>query len=152
MTKIYKELVEKLAEDKKPQKRFLNVFDSFISIFIVSTLVVAFWKGTWCLILYYHETYEIFPIWTFLAISYAVNTFVYYARDSLDVFINGGSDNKKSLFKTIRRVMIYRLYHFIFALANIMVWRCIWEIPSLLFKGELEPLQKYCYEQIFTYK
>lgn len=138
MTKIYQELVEKLAEQKRPKKRFFNFVDSCVSFFIVSPLVVSYWKGIWCIINYYHEKFEIFPVWPCLLISYAVSASVYYARDSLDIFINGGNDNKtKSLFKTIRRVVIYRIYHYTFSLACIMIWRCIWEIPPMLFKGEL---------------
>lgn len=152
MTKIYQELVEKLAEQKKPKKRFFHFVDCCISLFIVSTLVVGYWKGIWCLINYYHEKLGIFPIWITLIISYVVSAFVYYARDSLDIFINGGSDNKtKSLFKTVRRVVIYRIYHYIFGLASIMIWRCLWEIPPMLFKGELTE-QKVMSESKYLHK
>lgn len=158
MTKIYQELVEKLTEQKKPKKRFFNFVDSCISIFIVASLVVGFWKGIWCIINYYHHELAIFPVWTSLLISVTINVSVYYSRDALDSYINGGNDNKtKSFFKTVRRILIYRIYHYIFAISSIMIWRCIWEIQPTLFTGECVLLgawknsSRYD-QQIFTYK
>lgn len=137
MTKIYQELVEKLTEQKKPKKRFFNFIDSCISIFIIASLVVGFWKGIWCQINYYHKELGIFPVWISFIIAVTINTSIYYSRDALYSFINGGNDNKaKSFFKTVRRILIYRIYHYIFAISSIMIWRCIWEIQPILFSGE----------------
>lgn len=137
MAKIYQELVEKLAEQKKPKKRFFNFVDSCISFFVVAPLVVSFWKGIWCLINYYHGEYGIFPVLPFLAISYTCSTLIYCSREKLYEFIIGGSDNReKSFSKTIRRAIFYRIYHYIFAASSIMIWRCLWEIPPLLFEGK----------------
>jgi hypothetical protein len=138
MTKIYQELVEKLAEQKKPKKRFFNFVDSCISLFVVSPLVVGFWKGIWCLINYYHDELDLFPVLPYLLLSYTSSSLIYYSRDALNEFIIGGSDDKeKSMAKRFRRAIFYRIYHYIFAASSIMIWRCLWELPPLFFEGEL---------------
>jgi len=129
--KIYQELTTtKVEEKEKRKKRFLNFLDCCISLFIVSPLVVGFWKGLWNNINYYHKIYHIFPIWKCLVICYGVSSSIYYARDHLESFIiNGNDKNVKSIYlKGLRRAIIYRIYHYTFAFSNIMIWRCIWEI------------------------
>lgn len=127
MEKVYQELCEKLAKNEKPRKRFFNFLDSCFSLFVVSPLVVSFWKGIWCIINEYHAMYGIFPVWKFLVICYIINTTIYFSRDKLSEFILGGE--VKTLEDTARRFWIYRLYHYVFAFCSIMIWRCIWEIP-----------------------
>ncbi|XP_070498973.1 uncharacterized protein [Chironomus tepperi] len=139
--KIYQELTTKHEEKEKRKKRFLNFLDCCISLFIVSPLVVGFWKGLWNNINYYHEVYNIFPIWESLIICYILSSSIYYARDHLESFIITGNDNKvKSIYlKGLRRTIIYRIYHYIFAFSSIMIWRCIWEIIPIYAGPEAEP-------------
>ena len=127
---IYQELTTKHAEKEKRKKRFLNFLDCCVSLFIVSPLVVGFWKGLWNNINYYHEQFSIFPVWECLIICYTLSSSIYYARDHLESFIINGNDNKvKSIYlKGLRRTFVYRIYHYIFAFSCIMIWRCIWEI------------------------
>ena len=47
-------------------KRLLNILDSFLSIFIISPLVISYWHGTWHLIIHY---YKRFPSWAVLCFS-----------------------------------------------------------------------------------
>lgn len=130
MTKIYQELSPKINEKRRAQKRFLNVVDSCISFFVVTPLVVGFWKGIWNNINRYDDEYKIFPLWKWLTISYFVSTFIYYARDYLnDTIMNGSDGHVESIYlKGLRRAVIYRIYHYIFAFSCIMIWRCLWEI------------------------
>ena len=127
---IYQELTTKHAEKEKRKKRCLNFLDCCVSLFIVSPLVVGFWKGLWNNINYYHEQFSIFPVWECLIICYTLSSSIYYARDHLESFIINGNDNKvKSIYlKGIRRTIVYRIYHYIFAFSCIMIWRCLWEI------------------------
>lgn len=137
MSKVYEELSIKIDKKEKRRKRFLNFLDSCVSLFIVSPLVVGFWKGLWNNIGYYDEKYQIFPLWQSLAVSYVISASVYYARDYLENFIIKGNGNqvKSSYLKSLRRVVIYRIYHYIFAFSSIMIWRCIWDIIPI-FTGE----------------
>lgn len=135
MGKIYEELTIKINENKKQKKRILNFLDSCISLFVVSPLVVGFWKGLWNNIEYYDLKYQIFPKWYCIFICYIISSLVYYARDYLEKFIINGSDNqvKTSYLSSLRRAVIYRIYHYIFAFSNIMIWRCIWVIiPTII--------------------
>ncbi|KAG5676832.1 hypothetical protein PVAND_006639 [Polypedilum vanderplanki] len=96
----------------------------------VSPLVVGFWRGLWSCIEYYDHEYRIFPLWKWLSISFAVSTFIYYNRDHLnDKIISGNESHVDSIYlKGLKRVLYYRVYHYIFAFSSIMIWRCLWEI------------------------
>jgi hypothetical protein len=138
MTKVYKELSPKVkSKSSKVRKRALNVLDSCISLFIVSPLVVGFWKGLWNNINRFDDEYKIFPVWKWLAISYTVSSLIYYARDYLNVTIMSGSESHvESIYlKGLRRHVLYRLFHYLFAFSSIMIWRCLWEIGAY-FWGE----------------
>jgi hypothetical protein len=144
MTKVYQELSPKAQDHKKKvRKRMLNVLDSCISLFVVSPLVVGFWKGLWNNINRYDEEYRIFPLWKWLSISYCVMTFIYYARDYLNDLIMSGSDSHvESIYlKGLRRAVIYRVYHYVFAFSSIMIWRCLWEVVPY-FWGESRVIKK----------
>jgi hypothetical protein len=100
----------------------------------VSPLVAAFWKAVWTQIDHYHATLGIFPLWEWLLIGYAVNVAVYFYRDSLHEFIIDGSD--KSLLSAARCFVLYRVYIYVFGCATIMMWRCLWNLPEIIFRGE----------------
>lgn len=137
MAKIYEELTTKIEKPKKHKKRILNFTDSCFSLFVVSPLVVGFWKGLWNNIIHYDEVYGIFPVWQCLIISYFFSSSVYYARDYLEKFIIKGSDNQvDSVYtRSFKRAIIYRIYHYFFAFSSVMIWRCIWDIIPM-FAGE----------------
>lgn len=136
MEKLYQTLNEKFYNQQKVRKKLLNICDSLISLFIISPLVVAFWKAVWTQIDHYHDMLGIFPLGEWLLIGYAICVAVYYYRDSLHEFIIDGSDNDKSLLSATRCFVLYRVYIWIFGCGNIMMWRCLWNLPDVLFKGE----------------
>ncbi|CRK94389.1 CLUMA_CG007896, isoform B [Clunio marinus] len=110
------------------KKKFLNILDSLISLFVISPLVVGFWRGLWSNIENYDLHYGIFPIWQSFVVSLTVVILIYYCRPTLNVMI----ENKKN-FKKINRRVTYRIFQYIFALSCIMVWRCTWEIVPILY-------------------
>lgn len=138
MAKIYQELSEKINEKEKRKKRFLNFIDSCISLFVVSPLVVSFWRGLWSNIEYYDLHYKIFPQYAWLISSYIMCTGYYYTRGYCNNFFNkkqtDENDGSAKVY-SFKKAVIYRFYHYILAFSSIMIWRCIWNIPTSLIKG-----------------
>lgn len=134
MEKIYTDLCGKV-EFEKPRKRFLNFLDSCLSLFVVSPLVVSFWRGIWCIINEYHDRYQLFPVWIFLITCYFINTTIYYYREGFSNFFV--ETNDKGFKSFVFKFLAYRVYHYIFAFSGIMIWRCIWIIPEDILGEEL---------------
>lgn len=140
MSKIYSELsvtddYEKLKKQpSKRKKQFLHVCDSFVSIFIVGPLVVGVWRGTWNLIIYYGDY---FPLWSSLIASLSCMVILnYFRRDLHDQCIEK-QKTTKSFSKTIKRVLITRIYHYFFHFCSIMTWRCTWDIVPAIWGEKL---------------
>jgi Fuseless len=90
-------------------------------------------RGTWDLINAYGD---FFPIWPCLIVSLSFGATIYYLRPVLNAKVIENEKHVESIWKAVQRVLIMRSYHYVFAFACIMTWRCLWEIPPLIW-GEL---------------
>jgi uncharacterized membrane protein YwaF len=131
MSNIYQDLSFKLSQQEKLRKRFLNFLDSSISFFIVSPLVVGFWRGTWDLIVHFHEKYGIFPRWPSLLVAVLFNFTIYALRDWLTVEVYASKSGEEKIEKTMKSRIVYRIYHYLFACSSIMIWRSLWDVFSM---------------------
>lgn len=125
MTQIYLELSEEVKKPKIIREKLLNVFDTFFSLFVVSPLVVGCWRGLWDLIEIYGEY---FSLWECLITSSLITFLMNYSSSNLNEKFIEETKCKKSFCKTVKRVIIFRIYHTIFMFASIMSWRCLWNI------------------------
>jgi len=139
MGKIYAELSQNVPEvnDEKltVRKQILQVLDSCVSMFIVSPLVIACWRGIWQLIDQHYG--EHFPLWHSLIICFLVVFGINYTRPLLNSKLIENTKHIKSIGKTLTRILITRVYHYVFLFACIMIWRCIWNIVPTYW-GEFE--------------
>lgn len=126
----------------------LPFLDSCFSLFIVSPLVVCFWRGIWCIINEYHDRYQIFPVCPFLIACYLTNTTIYYFRGKfLEFFMK---KDAKGIKRFIPKFLVFRFHHYIFAFSCVMIWRCIWILPEEFIGSELGKFLKKCYTtQVF---
>lgn len=125
---VYSEL--STADDfeikRKRKKRFLNVADSLIALFVVTPLVVGAFRGTWNLVEFRYREY--FPYWQTLCTAIGVLLiFTYLRRTFMDVVIEKHK-YEKSFRKTAVRVFLVRIYHYIFAVCSISYWLHMWDI------------------------
>lgn len=126
---VYSELSVKIEPEKlftKKEKRILNILDWFIANFVVASLVVGLFRGTWHLVAIHYEKY--FPFWeTFILINVILFTFTYYRKELHEKVVEN-QRNLKSFWKMLGRECLVRIYHYLFAVCGITFWARIWEI------------------------
>lgn len=132
MSKIYTELSEKVGENGL-RKKFFNFIDSMISMFIVSPLVVGYWRGMFDNFKIYNENYGIFPVWIFLIISSTVIFIFNYYRPFLNSNIIENQKIIDSKWTRIKCKITTRVFLYIFSVFGIMSWRCYFEVSEILF-------------------
>lgn len=104
-------------------KRCLNFVDCIVSLFIVSPLVVAFWRGTWE---YMAVKVALFPNWSaFLGGSILHVIFTIMRERFHNKFVVQKSGNWSKLRKA-RRFLVTRLYTLAFGIACIAQWKGGW--------------------------
>lgn len=114
-------------------KRFLNVSDTIISLFLISPLVVAHWRGTW-VFMDHHKEY--FPPWhTFIFGAFLHLTLVLLRELLHDKLSMGKTDQQhRCTFKqTIIKYICTKVYLYIFSVGCIMNWRGGWAMMEMYF-------------------
>lgn len=109
-------------------KRLLHAGDTFFSIFIISPLVVAHWRGTWN---YMDLKAEYFPPWHCFLLGMVLHTTFALLRESLIAEYSKPSNGIKSFGKTFRRFIITKVYTYVFSIGCIMHWRGGWDVMRL---------------------
>lgn len=108
------------------RKKFLNVIDSLISLFLVTPLVVGFWRGLFDNFRIYDEMYEIFPVWMSLGVSFSVVLIFNIYRPNRSFNEQGNVESKPMTITS--RIRVY-----VFAVFGVMTWRCMFEVSDILF-------------------
>lgn len=137
MAKIYADLADDADNKTIVRKISLNIIDSLISLFVVTPLVVGFWRGMFDNFKIYNAMYGVFPVWPSLIVGLSAAFAFNYFRPS-----RSNTDNLKHYESKIKRIMAMKLYHYVFAFFSIMVWRCMFEASDILF-GESGNLIKH---------
>lgn len=119
-------------QDYEPsRKRLLNILDSLLSIFIISTLVICYWHGTWHLISHY---YKDFPLWAVL--SFSLTALVVF--NFMQPFVKQQNVHPKNQkrFDKLQRLIFIRAYHYVYGLCSIASWVNLWRlVPNYLSKS-----------------
>lgn len=109
-------------------KRFLNVSDTIISLFLISPLVVAHWRGTW-VFMDHHSEY--FPPWqTFLFGGFMHLTMV-LLRVMFHSSLSLGETGERTITHRVIKYICTKVYLYIFSVGCIMNWRGGWAMMEM---------------------
>lgn len=129
---VYKKLVQKIEDDfLKTQKQTLNVVDSFVSLFVIGPLVVCYWKSTWHLIAFHYNRY--FPFWPSYLMAIAVLFVLTLLRPILVYSLLERPKHIKSAKKTLLRLVMTKLYQYLYIIFNLIFWMSLFEMPTMFF-------------------
>lgn len=123
------------SQKKVARKKLLNFIDSLISLFLVTPLVVGFWRGLFDNFIIYNEMFEIFPVWISLGISWSVVLIYNVCRPNRS-FTDSGRHVEAKPMTITARIRVY-----VFAVFCVMTWRCLFEASDIMF-GESDKLIK----------
>uniref|UniRef100_A0A1B0D2S8 Uncharacterized protein n=1 Tax=Phlebotomus papatasi TaxID=29031 RepID=A0A1B0D2S8_PHLPP len=112
----------------KCTKRLLNFGDTLLSWFLISPLAIAHWRGTWD---YMDQRPDKFPAWYCFILGGILHTAFALLREPLHDEFSPPSNGNKSLKRTIRRIIVTKLYTYIFSVGSIMHWRGGWAMMEL---------------------
>jgi Fuseless len=109
------------------KKRILNLSDTFLSLFVITPLVVAHWRGTWS---YMDHNAKFFPAWNCLLLGSILHTAFAILREPLEAefLVRNG---EKNFWRTARRFVVTRMYTYVFSIGCIMHWRGGWAVMNL---------------------
>lgn len=118
-------------------KRFLHAGDTFISLFIISPLVILHWRAIWAIMADYKYTY--FPPWNCFIFGMILHTTIALMREFLYEQLSKKSP-KDSLGKTwsgqVSRYVFTKLYAYIFSMGCNMHWCGGWAVLDM-YLGEM---------------
>lgn len=101
-------------------KRFLHVSDTFISLFVITPLVVTHWYGTW-VFMDHHPEY--FPILETFIFGVIWNTCMVLTKELIHTKMKTTEMEKKSVLKSIFKYIFIKVYVYFFSIGCIMNWR-----------------------------
>ncbi|XP_050305252.1 uncharacterized protein LOC126742571 [Anthonomus grandis grandis] len=128
-----KALVEKDGEKVAKKKvRILSTLDVLISVFVVTPLVVACWRGTWQLMDVYASY---FPPWESFIIGTLIHIVVGISQESFDGLVN---KKHKSRLCNACAFMFMKLYTIVLNGVTNMHWRGGWCIVDEYFGTRME--------------
>lgn len=121
----------------KCTKRLLHVFDTIFSLFVISPLVIAHWRGTWNIL-----TKDFFaPSYCFI-IGSGLHVIFTLLREILHAeFVVPEPGTKKSWKRKIRRFIVTKVYTYCFSIGCIMQWRGGWDAFEEYFGRFLDVLR-----------
>ena len=133
-TEKVNEKVKTFSENGRCTKRFLNAGDTFISLFIISPLVITHWRGTWA---YMDYKNDIFLPWNSFIFGMVLHTTIALLREFL---YTQYSKSKKCANRTnwcdhryIMRCLLTKCYAYVFSMACNMHWRGGWAVLDMYF-------------------
>uniref|UniRef100_A0A336M7R6 CSON013295 protein n=1 Tax=Culicoides sonorensis TaxID=179676 RepID=A0A336M7R6_CULSO len=120
---------------RKCTKRLLHIFDTIISLFVISPLVIAHWRGTWNIVSskYFKPTY-CFIIGSGLHVAFTLLREILHAE-----FVVPEPGTKKCWKRKLRRFFITKAYTYCFSVGCIMQWRGGWDAFEEYFGKTLTP-------------
>lgn len=110
------------SHQRPPNKKILNISDSFFSIFIVCPLVVCFWYSTWE---YMNKFQEYYTGWGTFLLGMTMHSIISLAREYLVEKTKKWKKNK-TIFSGFMHFIALRFYTYVFAISIIMHWRGGW--------------------------
>lgn len=108
-------------------KRFLNIIDTFISLLLVTPLVVAHWKGTW---VFMDNHKEYFPPWE----TFILGGFVHLTMVLLRELVHRKLTHKDGERTRLRRIIKFlstKIYLYVFSVGCILNWRGGWAVLEM---------------------
>ncbi|XP_049301666.1 uncharacterized protein LOC125775166 isoform X1 [Anopheles funestus] len=118
------------------RKRLLHLGDSLFSLFVITPLVVAHWRGTWC---WMDLNGPHFPGWLCFVLGFTLHTTFALLREPLNAALALARNAPKSRWKTFKRWLGNRMYTYAFSMACLMHWRGGWNVMELYFAFNLLP-------------
>lgn len=106
-------------------KRFLNAGDSFISLFVISPLVIAHWHGSWAFMDYWND---VFSPWYCFMFGLVLHTIIALLREFLYEQFKSSGKTKRSVSGQMLRCFLTKLYAYIFSMGCNMQWRGGWAV------------------------
>ncbi|CAD7085967.1 unnamed protein product [Hermetia illucens] len=116
-------------------KRLLNISDVFLSLFVITPLVVAHWKGTWAFIERHPEQ---FPPWMSFLFGCTLHTSFVLIKELLHMEFTAPNDGYKSVKKIISQNIIVKIYTYLFSLGCNLNWQGGWAALQVVFGTELK--------------
>jgi len=116
------------------KKRLLNVGDSFMSLFVVSPLVISHWRGTWQLMDFYGHHFPGLNCFIFGAV---LHCFFAIIREPLHGQFNSAQRNhQRSLTYSVSLFVLKKVYTLLFSVGCIMHWRGGWALMEETILGK----------------
>lgn len=109
-------------------KRFLHISDTFISLFIVTPLVVAHWHGTW---VFMDHNSEYFPPWPMFIFGGFVHLVLVLLRGLMHDKLSMGEKGERTLKQRIIKYIFTKVYLYVFSVGCIVNWRCGWAMLEM---------------------
>lgn len=107
-------------ESPRWRKRLLNASDTFLSLFIVSPLVISHWRGTWEGMNLYPR---VFPGMNCMILGAVIHCCLAILREPLHSKYNSlRSLETKSLSKSFNLYIVKKIYTYVFSMGCIMHW------------------------------
>lgn len=100
------------------EKRLLNTFDTFISLFVVSPLVVSHWRGTWD---FMDQFPRIFPGLNCMLFGLLIHCGLSILREPLHSKYNSEKSLQTNSSK-LNLFLLKKVYTYVFSIACIMQW------------------------------
>lgn len=113
---------EKKPKLRKKKKMILSTLDILISLFVVTPLVVACWRGTWQLMDIYADY---FPPWESFLIGTTIHIVIAMSQDSFHEILNR---KYSTWILNIWAFFLMKLYTILFNAVTNMSWRGSWII------------------------
>lgn len=103
-------------------KRFLNISDTLIALFVVTPLVIGQWYGSWEFMNNHAEYFPIVPTFLF-GLSY--HLLMVWSRHRVHEKVKTPHQRQLSLARRIARYIFTKAYIYFFSIATLMVFRAI---------------------------
>lgn len=103
-------------------KRFLNISDTLIALFIVAPLVVSYWWGTW---VFMDNCVDYFPPVPTLVFGIIWNIILVLSRHHVHEKLKTTNQPEKTMTQRIFRYLFIKLFTYTFSISCVMVFRAI---------------------------
>ncbi|XP_040165325.1 uncharacterized protein LOC120901439 isoform X1 [Anopheles arabiensis] len=118
------------------RKRLLHLGDSLFSLFLITPMVVAHWRGTWG---WMDLNGSHFPGWLCFVLGATLHTTFALLREPLNAALTLARAAPKSRWSSVKRWLVNRMYTYAFSMACLMHWRGGWNVMELYFAFNLLP-------------
>lgn len=110
-------------------KRFLHAGDTFISLFLISPLVILHWRSTWALMDYYGNQ---FPPWNCMIYGMLLHTTIALLREFLyEQCSKSSRHSMKTWHGLVFRYIFTKFYAYVFSMGCNMHWRGGWAVIDM---------------------